>query len=64
MAMAIGVAVLPLMPVPAAGQALYPRDAPKEPGARSWALERMKLPPFTPPKTADGVPELRGRWAG
>jgi len=47
-----------------AAQALYPRDAPKEPGAPSWAIERAKLPPFVPPRTADGVPDLRGRWAG
>ena len=53
-----------LMPAPAAGQALFSRDAPKDPGARSWALERAKLPPFVPPQTADGVPDLRGRWAG
>jgi len=62
--MAAGVAGLSLMPVPAAGQALYPRDAPKQPGAKSWALERMTLPPFDPPRDADGKPDLRGRWGG
>jgi hypothetical protein len=51
-----------LVPLPAASQALYPRDAPKEPGARSWALERAKLPPFTPPRTRENTPDLRGRW--
>ena len=60
--MAAGVTVVSL--VPAAGQALFPRDAPKEPGAKSWALERMKLPPFDPPRTTDGRPDLRGRWGG
>ena len=62
--MAAGVAVVSLIPVRVAGQALFPRDAPKEPGARSWALERMKLPPFDPPRTTDGRPDLRGRWGG
>lgn len=64
LAMMAGIAGLALTAVPAAGQALFPRDAPKEPGARSWALERMKLPPFDPPRTEDGRPDLRGRWAG
>jgi hypothetical protein len=61
---ALVVAILSLTPGAAAGQALYPRDAPKEPGARSWAMERMTLPPFTPARTPDGRPDLRGRWAG
>jgi len=62
-AVALCMAVLALMPIPAASQALYPRDAAKDPGARSWALERVKLPPFNPPRTAEGAPDLRGRWA-
>ncbi len=45
-------------------QSLYPRDAPKEPGAPSWALERAKLPAFNPPRMPDSTPDLRGRWAG
>lgn len=63
MAMAACITVL-LMPMPAASQALYPRDAPKQPGAPSWALERMKLPPFNPPRTPEGTPDLQGRWGG
>lgn len=59
-----GIAGPALTAVPASGQALFTRDAPKEPGARSWALERAKLPPFDPPRTEDGRPDLRGRWAG
>ena len=58
------VALVSLTAVPARGQALFSRDAPKEPGARSWALERAKLPPFVPPRTGDGTPDLRGRWGG
>ncbi len=64
MAVVIVVAILPLIAAAAAGQALFSRDAPKEPGARSWALERAKLPPFDPPRTKDGRPDLTGRWAG
>jgi hypothetical protein len=58
------VVLLSLMAVPARGQALFSPDAPKDPGARSWALERAKLPPFVPPLTGDGTPDLRGRWGG
>jgi len=62
-AMAAGITVW-LTPMPAASQALYPRDAPKQPGAPSWARERMKLPPFNPPQTPEGTPDLQGRWGG
>lgn len=58
------VALVSLGAVPARGQALFSPDASKEPGARSWALERAKLPPFVPPRTGDGEPDLRGRWGG
>jgi hypothetical protein len=64
MTRAIGVAALVLMTSPVASQALFPRDAPRDPGARSWALERAKLPPFDPPRTTDGRPDLQGRWSG
>ena len=57
-------AVLSLTAVSARGQALFSRDAAKDPGARSWALERAKLPPFVPPRTPEGTPDLRGRWGG
>jgi hypothetical protein len=63
-ALASCMAALTLVPRPAASQALYPRDHPKEPGARSWALERAKLPPFSPPRTRENTPDLRGRWGG
>jgi hypothetical protein len=64
MAVVIVVAILSFMAAEIAGQALFSRDAPKEPGARSWALERSKLPAFDPPRMPDGTPDLRGRWAG
>jgi hypothetical protein len=63
-ALVVCVVVPSLMSMSIAAQALFSRDAPKEPGAKSWALERMKLPPFDPPKTKDGKPDLTGRWAG
>jgi hypothetical protein len=58
------VAVLSLTALPARGQALFSPDARKDPGAKSWALERATLPPFVPPRTAEGTPDLRGRWGG
>jgi hypothetical protein len=64
LAMAVGTAVFTLMAMPTAGQALYERNAAKQPGAPSWALERAKLPPFTPPRTPEGTPNLQGRWGG
>ena len=36
----------------------------KEPGARTWLAERAKLPPFNPPRMADGKPNLQGFWDG
>jgi hypothetical protein len=64
LAMAVGMAVFTLMAMPTAGQALYERNAAKQPGAPSWALERAKLPPFNPPRTPEGTPNLQGRWGG
>ena len=42
MAVVIVVAILPFIAAEIAGQAFFSRDAPKEPGARSWALERVE----------------------
>ena len=53
-----------LMLVPMAGQGLYPREVAKQPGAPSWLKERARLPPFDPPRTPEGTPNLQGRWGG
>jgi hypothetical protein len=58
------VSVWLLAPGPAAGQAFYPRDTPKFPQAKTWVAQKAKLPPYTPPRTPDGVPNLQGVWGG
>jgi len=45
-------------------QGLYTREAPKQPGAPTWLKELAALPPFNPPRTADGKPNLQGAWQG
>jgi len=65
----IGVAplLIVLAPVLASAQAIFnPKDwnGKEGPGARSWIAERAKLPPYTAPRTADGQPDLHGRWGG
>ena len=48
----------------AAGQAVWARDTPKLPMARTWVAQKAKLPPYTPPRTPEGVPDLQGVWSG
>lgn len=65
--MLIGVALLLMGPALASAQAIFnPKDwdGKEGPGAKSWIAERAKLPPFTAPRTADGQPNLQGRWGG
>src|SRR5436190_21103031 len=46
------------------GQAFYPPNTPKFPQARTWLVQKAKLPPYKAPRTADGVPDLQGNWGG
>src|SRR5688500_8165363 len=49
----------------ASGQGFVaPGTTKKGAGARTWLAERAKLPPYTPPRMADGKPNLQGRWGG
>ncbi len=41
-----------------------PGTTKKGPGAKTWLAERAKLPPYAPPRMADGKPNLQGRWGG
>ena len=60
-ALTVVLSVLFLAAGPAAGQAFWAKDTPKLPMAKSWLAEKAKLPPYTPPRTPDGVPDLQGR---
>jgi hypothetical protein len=57
-------AVVAILARPAAAQGLYSRDAVKQPGSPSWLKELATLPPFAPPRLADGTPNLQGWWTG
>jgi hypothetical protein len=61
-ALAAAGAVVLLFPISTAAQAMYDKNAPKEPGARTWVAAKAKLPRFTPPRMPDGKPNLEGRW--
>ena len=53
-----------LAPGPAAGQGFWSKDTPKVPMAPTWVAQKAKLPPYSPPRTPDGVPDLQGVWGG
>lgn len=61
-AAALGLTIVALQP--AWAQARWDPKTPKLPMARTWAAYKAKLPPYTPPRTADGVPDLQGTWGG
>jgi hypothetical protein len=63
-AMTIVLGYLLLATVPAAGQAFWAKDTPKLPMAKTWMATKAKLPPYTPRRTPDGVPDLQGAWSG
>ena len=56
--------VLGLALQPASGQARFDLKTPKLPMARTWAAFKAKLPPYSPPRTPAGVPDLQGVWGG
>jgi hypothetical protein len=53
-----------LAPSALEGQGLYSPNAPKQAGSPSWLKELAALPPFNPPRLADGTPNLQGMWTG
>ena len=63
-ALTSGLFILVLAPGSAAGQAFFPKDTPKFPQAKTWLERKAKLPPYTAPRTRDGVPDLQGVWGG
>ena len=61
-ALALAPWALSLAPGPATGQAFWRDDVPKLPMAPSWLAEKADLPPYSPPRTPEGVPDLQGVW--
>lgn len=64
MALTVVLLALLLAQEPAAGQAFWPKDTAKLPMAKTWIAQKAKLPPYTSPRTPDGVPDLQGVWSG
>ena len=63
-ALTVALWTMVLAPAPALGQAFWAKDTPKLPMARSWMAQKTKLPPYTPRRTPEGVPDLQGVWNG
>src|SRR5687768_2497560 len=59
---ALALTALSLRPV--AGQARFDPKTPKLPMAKTWIAYKATLPPYTPARTPDGVPDLQGTWGG
>jgi hypothetical protein len=60
----IAALIVVLVPVGLAAQGFAVPGRPKGAGARTWLVERAKLPPYSPPRLPDGRPDLQGRWGG
>jgi hypothetical protein len=56
--------VLTVASRPTFGQRRWPVDTPKLPMAETWLAHKATLPPYTPPRTPWGVPDLQGEWGG
>src|SRR5258706_7483094 len=53
-----------VMPERGGAQAFYAPNTQKLPQAKTWMARKAKLPPYTAPRTPDGVPDLQGVWGG
>jgi len=56
--------ILLLAPDFAAAQGFWAKDSPKVPMAPTWMREKAQLPPYNPPRTPEGVPDMQGFWGG
>ena len=63
-ALAVLLSSVLLAPLQADAQGFWSEDTPKIPMAASWQREKAELPPYTAPRTPDGVPDIGGVWGG
>ena len=56
--------VLPVVPPIAFAQQRWDPKTPKLPMASTWVRYKATLPPYSPPRTPEGVPDLQGVWDG